>query len=481
MSVLFKTVAGPDAMLSGMTTHLPADQPARADQLLATLGDELTGRLVLPDDADWDRARQSWNLSIDQRPAAVVEAVSVQDIQATVRAARAAGLRVAPQATGHGSEALGPLDGAILLKTSGLRDVTIDHAGSTARLGAGVPAGEAADAAGAHGLAPVLGLAAGVGVVGLTLAGGNGFLSRRYGLASNNVRSLDVVLASGESRRVSAHADPDLFWALRGGGGRFAIVTAVELDLHPVPAVSAGMLAWPAERAGEVLEQFRRWTSDVPESLGAVFRYLSLPPVEAVPAPLRGRRIVAIVAAHLGSEADGRRLMEPLRGSRDTLVDTFGPIAPADLVRVAGDPEQPLPTAGEGFLIEDLTVDAVATVAELVATDALAPLGVLELRLLGGALGRRSEGHGALAALAGRFAVFAGGAAPDAAGRAAVDERLGDLRGRLSRWVAPQVMLGGSRFGVDPAEAFDEATWQRLGEIRDAVDPEPLILSNHDV
>ena len=138
----------------------------------------------------------------------------------------------------------------------------------------------------------------------------------RYGLTCNSVRAFEVVLASGERLRVDADHEPELFWALRGGGGRFAVVTALELEAHPVPEASAGMLAWPAERAAEVLEQFRRWTWDVPEALGAVFRYLALPDVDGVPAPLRGRRIVAVIAAHLGTDADGRRLIAPLRGAR---------------------------------------------------------------------------------------------------------------------------------------------------------------------
>ena len=146
----------------------------------------------------------------------------------------------------------------MLLKTSRLRDVTVTAASCAP--GAGALAGDIAAAAGEHGLAPVLGLASSVGVTGLALGGGTGWLSRAYGLACNNVRAFEVVLASGERPRVDADHEPELFWALRGGGGRFAVVTALELEAHPVPEVSAGMLAWPAERAAEVLGQFQRWT-----------------------------------------------------------------------------------------------------------------------------------------------------------------------------------------------------------------------------
>jgi FAD/FMN-containing dehydrogenase len=426
--------------------------------------DGVRGRVVLPDDAGWDDARRSWNLSVDQRPAAVVEAAGAEDVRTLLRS----GLRVAAQTTGHGSEGLPDLEGAVLLKTARLRDVTVD--GGLVRAGAGALAGDVAAAAGEHGLAPVLGLAASVGVTGLALGGGTGWLSRAHGLTYNSVRAFEVVLASGERRRVDADHEPELFWALRGGGGRFAVVTALELEAHPVPDVSAGTLAWPAERAAEVLETFRRWASDVPEALGTVFRYLSLPDVDGVPAPLRGRRIVAVIAAYLGPDADGRRLMEPLPDG--TLVDTFGPVGAADLVRVAGDPEQPMPARGDGLLLHELDANAIAGLI-----DDMAPLSVLELRLLGGALARAPHGHGALAKLDGAFAVFAGGAAVDASATAAIAERLEAVRQRLAPWTAPQALLNSSGRGIDPARAFDAATWERLCALRDAFDPDRRLVT----
>jgi FAD/FMN-containing dehydrogenase len=442
-----------------------------------TIGEALEstvrGRVTMPGDASWDDARRSWNLSVDQRPDAVVEAAGSEDVQAAVRFAREHGLRVAPQATGHGSEALGPLDGAILLKTSAMRGVAVDPDARIARVQAGARAGEVADAAGAHGLAPVLGLASTVGVVGLALGGGTGWLSRAHGLTANNVRAFEVVTADGERRRVDAETEPELFWAMRGGGGRFAIVTEAELETHPAAEVEAGGVIWPAERAPEILERFRQWASEVPESVGAVFRYLDLPPLDVVPPPLRGRRVVAVIAASL--EAG----IEPPRASDDAIMDTFGPIEPAALVRVAGDPEAPGPARGHGFLIEDLTEEVVGTVAELIVENALAPLGVLELRLLGGAMARRSDGDGALATLDGRFSVFAGGPAFNPETSAAIAGRLEELHARLADWTTPQALLNASAGGVDPARAYDEGTWERLRRIQDRFDAERLILSNH--
>jgi hypothetical protein len=237
------------------------------------------------------------------------------------------------------------------------------------------------------------------------------------------------------------------------------------------------MIAWPADRAGEVLEQFRRVSSEAPESLGAVFRYLAVPDLEAVPAPLRGRRVAAVIAAQLGEEADG--LLRPLRATEGSLLDTFGPVGPADLVRIAGDPEAPAPARGDGFMVDRLDAGLVDAIATLIAEDALGPLFVLELRLLGGALARAPEGAGALAKLDAAFGVFAGGPAFDAETATAIDERLDHLSTRLAPWTAPQALLNSARGGIHPARAYDPETWTRLRRARDTYDPDRLILSNH--
>ncbi len=460
-----------------MTTHLP-------DLPIERLRAEVAGRVVLSGDVGWDAARRSWNTSVDQHPATVVEAASVADVQATVRHARAAGLRVAPQATGHGSEALGltSLRGAILLRTARLAAIAVDPAARRVTVGAGARAGAVADAAGAHGLAPVLGLAASVGVAGLSLGGGVGWLSRLHGVAANQIVGLEVVTAAGETLRVDAEHEPDLFWALRGGGGRCAVVTGLEVALHPVQEATAGMIAWPAERVGEVLELLRGWAVGAPDHASAVLRVLSLPPLDVIPEPIRGRRIVTLVAAHIGPAAEAQALLAPLRDGVDApLMDTFGPVVAADLPRVAGDPEDPGPARGDGFLLDDLTPEAAAAFAALVADEAVTALSVMELRQLGGAVGRSpSDGGGALSAFDAGWSCFAGGVAGDEASRAAVGAALADVRTRLAPWIAERALLSSSGGGIDPATGFAPQTWERLVGVRDAYDPDRLILANHD-
>jgi FAD binding domain len=428
----------------------------------------LDGRLALPGDAAYDDARCSWNLAVDQHPAGVVSARSVADVQAVVRHARAAGLRVAPQSTGHGSEALDldALRGAILLKTDGLDAIAIDSATRTATVGAGVTASALADAAAPYGLAPVLGVAASVGVAGLVLGGGVGWLSRARGRAASGLMAAEVVTADGEARA----ADDDLLFALRGGGGRGVIATSLTLQLHPVDELYGGMVAWPAQRAGEVLEQVRRVALDAPACLSLIFRVLSLPPLDVIPEPIRGRRIAAVVAVYHGPRADAERALAPLCATGGALIDTYGPIGPADLVRVAGDPEQPVPSRGEGLLLTALSTEAVTEIAAV--AEEQEALTVFEVRQLGGALAR--EG------LTAPFQVFVGGAADTAEARAATEAAFGAVRARLEPWTDARVALASVGVGADPARGYADGVWDRLSAIRDAVDPGRLFLSQHD-
>src|SRR3954463_4642669 len=214
----------------------------------------LSGELVLPGDPNWDEARQAWNLAVDQRPAAVALPESAGDVIAVVELARDAGLRVAPQGTGHNAGAIDSLADTILMKTSRMRGVEVDPVAQTARVEAGATWGEATAAVAEHGLVALAGSSHDVGVVGYTLGGGLSFLARSRGLAASSVTALEVGTADGRFARADAQNEPDLFWALRGGGGSFAAVTAIEFRVYDVAQVYAGMLAFPWERSAEVLQ-----------------------------------------------------------------------------------------------------------------------------------------------------------------------------------------------------------------------------------
>src|SRR6516162_4565739 len=229
-------------------------------------------------DPGWDEARRAWNLAVDQRPAAIARPASAQDVVAAVGYARRHGLRVAAQGTGHNAGPLGPLGDTVLVKTQRMRHVSIDPAARTARAQAGAVWADVVGPAAGHGLAALAGSSPDVGIVGYTLGGGMGWLGRAYGLSASNVESFEAVTADGRLVRADAGTEPDLFWALRGGGGSFGVVTAIELRLFPVTEVYAGQLWWPAESASQVLQAWRDLTqSGLPDEFTTVFRYLRLP------------------------------------------------------------------------------------------------------------------------------------------------------------------------------------------------------------
>ena len=433
------------------------------------LTDAVADPVTFPGDPAWDTARRAWNLAVDQQPTAVFEATSAEDVKAAVDLARRSGLRVAAQSTGHGAAPLESLDGVVLLKTSRMRAVSVSPDTRTARIEAGALAGDVAAAAGEHGLAPVAGFAPSVGMTGLTLGGGIGWLGRTYGLAANNVRAIELVTADGEHRLVDADTDADLFWALRGGGGNFGVVTALEIELHPVPEAVAARLVWPAQYAAEVIEQYREWTRDLPDAMSSMLRFLDLP----------DQPIVSIAALHLGSLADAERLLRPLRSSATTMVDVLATVAPAGIARVAGDPEEPVPALGQGVVVRDLDLDLADLIADRIVRDVHKPLAALEMRHLGGALARTAPGHGALGKLDGAFTVFAGGPGIGPAAGAA-EAALRELHESLRPW-ATQASLNFSNLRTDPATAFGAEAYEELCRVRAAVDPHGLFVANHPI
>src|SRR6188508_54489 len=238
--------------------------------------------LLFPGDAGWDEARRAWNLAVDQRPAAVALPETVDDVVAVVEHARAAGLRVAVQGTGHGAGSTS-LDGALLINTARMTGVELDAHARVARVAAGTVWGDVVDAAAEHGLTALHGSSADVGVVGYSLGGGIGWLARKHGLASSSIVAAEVVTGDGDVVRADHETNPDLFWALRGGGGSFGVVTGMEIALRPVAEVFAGWLVWPIERAVEVLRRWADWATDAPEEVTSVARLFQFPPMPELP------------------------------------------------------------------------------------------------------------------------------------------------------------------------------------------------------
>ncbi len=447
---------------------------------LEDLRDRLAGETVLPVDNEWDAARQAWNLSVDQRPVAVVFPEAAEDIAAVVEVAGAHGLRVAPQGTGHSAAPIGPLKGTILVKTSRMRGVEIDAQANRARVRAGALWGEVVPAAAEHGLAALAGSAKDVGVVGYTLGGGIGWLARRHGLACSSVLAVEAVTADGRIVRADADSEPDLLWALRGGGGSFAVVTALEFALYRVAEVYAGALFWPLERAGEVLHAWRELVAAAPDELTSLGRLMQFPPIPEVPEPFRGRAFVLVEAAYCGPEADGAALLEPLRGLSPEM-DSLATIPVDGLSELHMDPPQPVPGAGDGMLLSELPAEAVDALVDIAGAGSGSPLVSVEVRHLGGALANASDSNGALSSIDAGFALYAVGIAMDAEMKAAVQAYAARVQDTLAAWSAGRSYMNFTERRADPGELFDASTYARLRRVKAEYDPDDVIRGNHSI
>ncbi len=440
----------------------------------------IVGDVAGPTDAGWDDARQAWNVAFDQRPALVALPESAADVQAIVAYAQERGLRVAPQGTGHNAGPLGPLDGTVLLSTARMREVRIDAERRVARVDAGVLWAEVTGPASEHGLAPLAGSSPDVGVVGYTLGGGISWLGRKHGLAADSVLAIEVVTADGRLRRVDAEHDADLFWALRGGGGAFGVVTALELRLYETPDVYAGSLWWPWERSAEVIDAWRKWTATAPEEVTTSIRIMQFPPLPMVPEPLRGRSWVTIDGAFLGDAAAGAELLRPLRDLEPEL-DMFESVAPAALSRIHGDPEEPMPAISVSAMLRELTPAAVEALVAVAGPGSGSPLLMVELRHLGGALGRRAPHAGALGSFAGEFLMYALTIpmAPELV--AAFEATAPRLLAALAPVTDGRNYLNLVESETDPATFYEPGAYERLRAIKGTEDPGDLFRSNHEI
>jgi hypothetical protein len=436
--------------------------------------------LLTPDRSGFDRARMAWNLAVDQRPAAVGIPRSVDDVVALVRFARENGLRVAPQSTGHQAALLAALDGSLLLKTASMRGVHVDPEARTARVEAGAQWQDVVGLAERHGLAPLAGSAPDVGVVGYTLGGGIGWLARRFGMAVNGVLRADVVTADGTALAIDADHEPDLFWALKGGGGSYAIVTALEFELHPVTACYGGALLWPMERASEVLVAWQLWLAQAPDEVTSVARLLRIPTLPDIPAPLQGRQLVAIEAVFIGDGDAGSNLIAPLRALAPE-IDTFAMMTPQQIGGLHMDPPNPVPAIGDGMLLSELPSAAIDNLLDVAGAYARSPLLCVDIRHLGGAIAREPINGGAVASVDAEFATYAVGMVPDPQSGAIVARHVDAVQAALRTWDAGRSFANLVERPRPGDELFGEQTHARLRAVKRAYDPDDVIQSNHPV
>lgn len=350
--------------------------------ILDELRAAVQGRVWFPDSVDFDEVHRPWNLVIGQDVLAVVEAADVDDISSLVRFARARGLSIATQPSGHG--ATGRADGAILLRTTQLNSIDIDPSSRTAMIGTGTKAGELQQVAADHGLTGLPGSSPVVTVAGVALGGGLSWFGRSFGWVGDNIRSFDVVDAEGHARQVSPDADPDLFWALGGAGSELVIVTGLEIQLHEAPEVFGGRQLWPAAQARKVADVFRSMTATAPDNLTLWLELLSFPGADPM---------VAIDSTYLGSEAEARSLMTATEALPEPLSDSRALMSVADLGTITAEPTDPSAGSSRAELLtslDDAALDALLDTP-------IDPLLSVQVRHLGGALVRPTGNpHGAL-------------------------------------------------------------------------------------
>ncbi len=431
---------------------------------------------IHPGDQGYDAARAAWNLAVDQRPACVCIATEVAHVQAAVTYARVNGLRISAQTTGHLSQTLTSLEDTLLLRLALHDEVEVDPYERVARIKAGALWGDVVEAVSQYPLAVMHGSSPSVGVIGYLLGGGLSFYGRRHGLAVNHVRAFEVVTPDGVARQVDAEHNRELFYALRGGGGGYAIVTAVELELLPYAEVTGGALFFAAEDAWRVLRAWRDWTSDAPESMTTTFRILCLPPLPEVPEPLRAVPTVCVDGVALEA-AEGERLEALLRSVATPILGGFAPMPPSAVVRLHGDPEEPVPAIGDAILLSGLDDWAIESFLRVAGPGS--PLLAAELRHLGGALASPPCGAGARGHLEGRFLMFGVGIPGAPAPAEQLHAYLDQYLEALAPWAT------GTRF-ASFAERTDslrncvpDAALERLARIRETSDPDGLLRAAH--
>lgn len=435
--------------------------------------------LARPGDPRYVQATATYNLAAPLHPAAAVTARTSADVVAAVRAARAAGLAVRTQTTGHGAGGQASLVDTLLVRTALDGPVRVDPGTRTARVPAGTTWGAVVAAAEPYGLAALHGSSPTVGVVGYLLGGGLSFYGRRFGIAANHVRSITVVLADGREVVASAENEPGLFWAMRGGGGGFGVVTEIEVELVEMNLVVTGGTFWDADAAAVVAPLWEAWTTDAPEEAATSLRLMNLPPLPGVPPLLVGRQVLVLDGAVQAPRVDdveraqlvAHDLLAPLRSAAAPLLDTWHPAPPSALTLTHLDPPDPLPYAGESALLNRLGGAGIARFLEAAGPGSGTTIVAAELRQLGGAFAAPDRTGGAFDRTGAALAYQGIGlATPETA------EDLARITTATQPWrtgyTAPTFVDGRRQ----AQRTFDDTTAARADAVRRAVDPDGLFV-----
>ena len=453
----------------------------------AALGDRITisqlrgmvkGRVIAPGDAAFDTARTVFVGGIDRRPAVIVRVADAMDISFVVTLARETGLELAIRSGGHSAAGHGVSEGGIVLDLSEMRALQIDAEHRSAWAESGLTAGEYTAAAGAYGLATGFGDTGSVGIGGITLGGGIGYLVRKNGLTIDDLLAADIVTANGELCRVDADTNADLFWAIRGGGGNFGVVTRFQFRLHEVEAVTGGMLVLPA--TPDVVRSFVAAAEAAPEELTTIANIMTAPPLPFVPAEYQGRIIILAMLVHAGSAEAGHRAIAPFRALTTPIADMVRPMAYSQIYPPEGSGYHPV-AAGRSLFVDAMDNAAATAIIDHLQSST-ASMAVAQVRVLGGAMARvpveaTAFAHRRRRILLNLAALYE--RAEEAPAHEAWVSRFASMLHRGDATV--YVNFLGEEGAARVRDAYPGSTWDRLVAVKTRYDPTNLFRLNQNI
>ena len=438
---------------------------------------EITGRVIAPDDSEYDAARAVTIGGVDARPAVIVRVADAGDVRTVIRLARDTGLDLAVRSGGHSGAALGTADGGIVLDVRGLDGLEIDEASRTAWAGSGLTAAAYTIAAAEVGLATGFGDTGSVGLGGITTGGGIGYLVRKHGLTIDSLLAAEVVTADGQVRVVDEHQEPDLFWAIRGGGGNFGVVTRFKFRLHPVPEAVGGMLILPA--TADTIGGFMAAAQAAPESLSTIANVMPCPPMPFVPEAEHGKLVIFGLLCWAGPVPEGQAAMAPFRALATPVADMLRPISYPEMYPPEDPDYHPLAIARTFFLDRFDRSTAETVLEHLEASDA--PMRVAQIRALGGAMARVDPAATAFALrdrpIMVTVASFYEGDHDKARREAWVEAFSAAIHQRDGAYVNFLLDEGEQRI----RDAYPGQTWDRLVDVKRRYDPENLFHRNQNI
>jgi FAD/FMN-containing dehydrogenase len=446
--------------------------------VLDLLRTAIRGRLIEPVDPDYEKARMPFYGGIDKRPLAIVRAADAQDVAATVSFARDQGLELAVRGGGHSVAGHSVSDGGIVLDLGDMKGLEIDVEGRTLWAEAGLTAAEITTAAGEHGLAIGFGDTGSVGVGGITLGGGVGFLTRKFGMTIDSLLGAEIVTADGKIRPIDAETEPDLFWAIRGGGGNFGVVTRFHFQLQELPEIVGGMLFLPA--SAEVVAGFIAAAEAAPDELSTIANVMVAPPMPFIPEEHHGSLIVMAFITYAGGAQDGEAAIAPFRALAPPLADMVRPMTYPEMYMPEEEGYHPIAT-GRNMFIDSVDLDTAAAILERLQTST-AMAAVAQLRVLGGAMARVPRDATAFAHRDRRIMVNLAALYPSLEDRPKHEPWVNDFMAML-QVDEPAVYVN---FLDDEGperirQAYPAGTWERLVEIKNRYDPTNLFRLNQNI